>query len=671
MKKTVQNSQIQLSFDLKTGFINEITDINDEYKSNWVLSNSQWGRVQGFDVESVSDDEKGITVFAAGTALDSDGLSLKIKREMTANGYIESYTFKNKTDAEFFVTQETFGIYFSFNSIMEGLSKNLNHVSNAHVWCGDRVCWICGKKINGQDNKLIINMTNGLISDYSISRDVSRTLIAADYRGDIVLNPTPCIIDHNGELTISFEYFFTTLEEEKALAERDNFINVYANTYTEFIGNTIHCFIEYNGKINDIKVICNKKEVEIKNREQLITWDVKSDNWGEITIDVYVNDKHTYIKLNFIEPLDKILESRAYFIAKNQQFLKEGSHLDGAYLIYDKVEDRQHFSDQFRDYNGGRERIVMGIIILKQLQKKHDDFLMQSIERHRLFVEREHFDTQTGVTYNQICRNNKEANRIFNYPWFSLYFKEWYVLTGEKKYIEMAAHALRQYYKITKYIEGGQNVEAYDIIKHLKKEGLLDLADLLKEDLIKNAENIIKCGISSATFECSYVNEWPNERLVYLSQAYLLTKDKRFLDATTVHKKSAESFYTHQPDFHMNSIALRHWDRFWFGKKRQFGDLYPHYWSALMGWMYWWYQKASGEDYSKTIEEILKNNLCIYRTDGFAANNYLYPYKIDAYSLVPNFNDPFRSTGSYYGKEYDEWANDQDWSLYIALCCIK
>ena len=69
-------------------------------------------------------------------------------------------------------------------------------------------------------------------------------------------------------------------------------------------------------------------------------------------------------------------------------------------------------------------------------------------------------------------------------------------------------------------------------------------------------------------------------------------------------------------------------------------------------------------------ENIFKNNLCVYTADGSAFNNYLYPYKII-------IKDNERGTGlrpksgTYYGKKYEVFANDQDWGLYLATYYLK
>lgn len=50
-----------------------------------------------------------------------------------------------------------------------------------------------------------------------------------------------------------------------------------------------------------------------------------------------------------------------------------------------------------------------------------------------------------------------------------------------------------------------------------------------------------------------------------------------------------------QPDDHMYEAAIRHWDGYWFGKRKLYGDTYPHYWSALTVNAYKEWEQITGQ----------------------------------------------------------------------------
>lgn len=51
-------------------------------------------------------------------------------------------------------------------------------------------------------------------------------------------------------------------------------------------------------------------------------------------------------------------------------------------------------------------------------------------------------------------------------------------------------------------------------------------------------------------------------------------------------------------------------------------------------------------------EKCMRNCLCLYSDEGGGSCAYVYPY----------------TSNGEKGQFYDEWANDQDFALYIALC---
>ena len=68
-----------------------------------------------------------------------------------------------------------------------------------------------------------------------------------------------------------------------------------------------------------------------------------------------------------------------------------------------------------------------------------------------------------------------------------------------------------------------------------------------------------------------------------------------------------------EPDYHLNQVAIRHWDGYWFGKRKLLGDTFPHYWSSLSGWAY----RAAGqisqlEAYGRRAEATLRGVLSLF-----------------------------------------------------------
>lgn len=67
-----------------------------------------------------------------------------------------------------------------------------------------------------------------------------------------------------------------------------------------------------------------------------------------------------------------------------------------------------------------------------------------------------------------------------------------------------------------------------------------------------------------------------------------------------------EAFNGNQPHYRLNDIAIRHRDGYWFGKRRLYGDVFPHYWSAITAAAFHYYAKATGKnEYQSRAERIV------------------------------------------------------------------
>lgn len=113
-----------------------------------------------------------------------------------------------------------------------------------------------------------------------------------------------------------------------------------------------------------------------------------------------------------------------------------------------------------------------------------------------------------------------------------------------------------------------------------------------------------------------------------------------------------EAFAGRQPDHRLYEVPLRHWDDYWFGKLRLYGDTMPHYWSTISAVAYAHFARATGEaSWLNRGEAILGANLSLFTAEGRASCAHLYP--LTANGRPAGQNDP--------------WANDQDWALVNLL----
>jgi len=661
----LENEKFTVTIDAQTGATTGI--FCKGIPHNWILEDADWGLIAGFSTKTVSEVSGKVLVKME----KKRPIIAEIEKRMEKQCYVEKYTIRNDDVAEYFLTKECFGIPFPYNCLYTPGQDILNKCCISHVWCGGDCSWIYSVRCHGDSPYLVMKVTAGSIEDYSISYDISRTTNGSFYRGVIVMHPKACIIAQGETKCWEFQYQFTKEKPEEMTLTEKNEIRLSASKYSVQKNEQFIVRFESNTPWKTLKLSCDGKELPYTLNENCAVSVCSFESVGERKIIAEADGRKTWIRVQVILPVSEILQRRAEFIVEKQQYRHDGSRLDGAYLIYDSETDSMYFDEEYPDHNAARERLAMGIIVCKALQAKYDKTKMDSLRLHRAFIEREMFDQDTGLVYNQIARDNTKK-RIFNFPWFSTYYLEWYELTGEKQCIINSANILLHFFELTDCTKDAQCMEVVRICEALKKEGMDELRRSLKEKFLRYADQIQygKANMENIThiMETSYVSEHPNDRICYLSQAYLLEAKDEYRHKAEDQFVKTKAFFARQPDFHLNCINVRYWDRYWFGKHRSYGDLFPHYWSSLAGWGMMWFYRAFGNREARILaEHNLTGNLCIYNEDGFASNNYLYPYKVEQYSSKTDNPKPYLNPGIFYGKNYDAWANDQDWALYYAL----
>ncbi len=639
--------------DEVTGSPTKMISLLDSYEMNWIRSDYPWGSVLGMNIYQVDKTSRGVCLLGIN---EDRTLGVKIERYVESGKYRETYVFENLSDSAPVLLNDTVGIVFPYNDLFDKKENMLHTRCNSHIWCADDICNIQSVKLDGKGPYLIQRATCGSFSGYGLLCDISVAQNASHDRGNIVLYPKKCVLNSGESVSFAFDFYFSDVREPISY--------ITADRYSGFVGDIFSISIHWYEKIESLCIdFCDENNsFQIDGDRAAIS--LTFDSAGEKTVSFEVNGKKTFICLNILESIDDILERRVRFIAEKQQYEGEDQRLNGAYLIYDRETDSRYYNPSFPDHNCARERLSMGALVAASLARKYDPCLADSLKKHRAFVEREILDVNTGYVKNGI---DDTALRLYNFPWVSTYYLEWYRFSGETECLRIAARVLNKYYELGGNAQESPCIEAFEILKCLKKEGLDAEYEQLKKEFISHADSIYVRRTKSSSKEVSCANGMMNLMSTFLAQVYLLTDNKKYLTYIDDLLKISESFYDSQPDYRMYGIALRYWDMYWFGKKQSYGDTYPQWLSALTAQMYYYCDLAMGTDHKRIIKDNLLGNCCVYFSDGFAACGYLYPKKITVFASAPDTENENRPLGDWDGKRFDVFANDQDWSLYYAI----
>lgn len=602
---------------------------NDPYHMNWVESDAEWG-----------------------TAKLPKGLTLSQCARPLKDGISEAYTFTNTTDRYIFTGLRDVAIYTPFSDRYESAEICMTNRCHTHIWCGGDVTYIMALRMGGEAPHFGLALTEGSIGGYSIERDFNK---GSNDRGVFLLHPSPKALAPGESFTVGWRLFSHNGKDDfykKLEAYSNRYIGIRAEKYVFFQGEQIRLQLSpaFPFHAGNISVTCGGRDVDYIIKNNTILIDETAGTIGERQYTIDICGVKTWCRILVQPPLWELAKARCYFIADKQQFHKKDSPLDGAYLCYDNEEHHMFYS-HLHDYNAGRERFTMGILMAKYLQNIPDSYLENSLRQYITFIEREMFDTQTGVVYNDYGRNNS-WNRLYNYPWLSTLYLELYRLYRNQEMLLCAYRALRSFYE-----QGGTHFYAIEIpLKEitlcLEQENLVEEQKILMRYFSEHCQTIMGNGLNYPAHEVNYEQSIVGPAANLLMQMYEVTEDRKYLEAAKQQLEVLELFNGQQPDYHLYEVAIRHWDGHYFGKRRLFGDTFPHYWSGITATAYQSYADITGSsDYLQKADAACRALLSMFSPDGSATCAYLYPVSINGQK--GDFADPY--------------ANDQDWALYFNL----
>jgi len=653
------SAQFDINIDKTTGAIRQISNPFDSYKMNWLFAsgdlNLTWqkpqedwglGKYDAPEMGVVNDQWKiAARQFLEGnknvTLYKTKCLDLHVEREALGKDYLETYTFTNTTGKRLSVSG--LDIYAPWNDNYPDAKTAATNRCNVHIWPGMYSSYVNAIRMDGEGPFLGLVFTKGAMQSYSIeNRDthkgVTQQYTSSNVRGVLVYNIENFVLEPNTSYTVQWRMFWHQGWDEfykKAIAL--GFVKLDADRYVISRGEKLNISIEANVNAK----LSEKKKIVIKG-----------EKLGEHSRRLYYDNGSKYTILNYlvISSPGTLMDKRVNFIVDKQQMNDPLDGRNGAYMLYDNELHEIYKNPAVGgkgDRDEGRERLGMGVMIAKWLQTHDNEKVYNSLMRYRKFV-RQVLQTPDYKVYSTV--DHKSKHRNYNYPWVAHLYLELYNLTKDKENLTDFYGTMRKYYSEFGYKHYVIGVRVADALSALEKEGMIAQRDTLLGDYEKAAKFYLETGIFYPKSEVNYEQSIVAPGVVLLCEMYQVTKNKKYLDGASLQLRSLEAFNGRQPDVHLNDIAIRHWDGYWFGKRKFWGDTMPHYWSALTALAFQKYFECTGiRDYKLRARKIVDHNLLNFKEDGSASCAYLYPAFVNK---LP-------------GKFYDAFANDQDWALFF------
>lgn len=668
-----ENLPIEVKSNASTGALSELKIQGDERNMNWLVKtdgtqypwikeNYGWG-LGYFTVVKGRESIKREWMTPA--KIDFDGMevtyhegdiSIWVKRTCEQGDLVERYTFTNEGKVP--VSIYDIGIYTPFNDNYPSAQECMNSRTNAHIWEGGSAAYVNAVRMSDFAPHLGLVVTEGAIKSYEIW-ERGRSKANSHTRGVFALNLPDMQLKPGESYSLEWHLFSHVGNEDfrNKLLERGSVI-VSCNKYVFEKGEKARVELRSAKPLKACTASLNGVPVSVKSEGNVYVVEVPMEQAGEARFDFYYSgSKQTHANCLVISSADELIQKRIDFIRTHQQMNNPADLRDGAYMVYDNEGDSIYLNDTPNcnpvDRDEGAERLGMGVLLAKQYLLTKSPELKTSLLRYAKFI-REKLQTKEYVTYSSVDQKNR--NRGYNYMWVAEFYFHMYKVTGDKQYAIDGYQTLQAMFR-----QFGNGFYAIGIPVRLGLQTLRE-ADMKKEykkllsNFIKTGDIFIRNGLNYPAHEVNYEQSIVAPAIQFLAQLYLETGTQKYLDEVKRQMPVLEAFNGFQPSYHLNEVAIRHWDGHWFGKREMFGDTFPHYWSTATGAVYHFYALCIGDkSYQKRAENVVRNNLCLFFEDGRASCAYIYPYKIDG--VKAGFYDPY--------------ANDQDWALVYYLLINK
>jgi hypothetical protein len=352
-------------------------------------------------------------------------------------------------------------------------------------------------------------------------------------------------------------------------------------------------------------------------------------------------------------PVRHYVEARAAYILTHQRAAQRPGLLVHALIPVDTRTGLTIDDGGWADWTDGSERIGMAILLQRA---RNLGWLAHDVEPALAGwadFARAHLVDDTGAT-RRGSGGFAYGARIYDAPWMAEFFLERYRATGDPADLELAGRVLTRVVELgaNTFLGIGYSEMAVAVAEALAEAGDPEAASVLRAHVVTSAAHFLALGRGLPEHEVAYEQSIVAPLLNLLIDAHRLTGDDRFADGIGERLPWLLSFGGPQPHARLQGIAIRHWDGYWFGLDRLWGDVFPHHWSALTATVLARLPEGLRSERTEELAlVILRANLANNDESGSATCAFVMPSSVDGRAA----------------HRADPLANDQDWHLALWL----
>ncbi|WP_035745141.1 hypothetical protein [Haematomicrobium sanguinis] len=598
------------------------------------------------------------------TATFTFGHQLELVRTVSAADERMTEVFQWKNISKNAVVLDTIGIYTPFRDVYESEGRSFTHSVNTHLFPGGRSAWVLAEAMSFQGPRLGLKVTEGYLNAYSVEgRHIG---YSSHHRGFFVLHPTdgrnpdafggqsPIELAPGETFTLSWELAWYP-DRESFLAEIDS--PWPARPLMGRVTDPLPLEVKAGYTPSDIRVLATEKAAD---GTQIPAARVES---GALVAPVHgiqnlELDGHRTAALMYRD-VRELVEARIAYLLEFQRASHRDAPDSGAFLVTDTSNKLSVPYAAWGDHSDGAERIGMAALLQQARRRGWGDAaaIDAALAAWMDFAHANLYNPETWLP-KRGSQDQVIEVRLYNAPWLIHVFADQYLLDGQERHLEAAWNMLE-----ASFAAGAREHLSIDQIEGM--EALLAIfeaagdarADTVREMIVSHAEYFRGVGEKLVAHEVAYEQSMVAPLVRALSAGWAHSaQGQENDDAWLPHIARAlgwlRGFGGPQPHARLYQVGIRHWDGYWFGRERMWGDTFPHYWSVLSANAYLALPPALRSDaLDADARSVYVSNLASFYDDGSATCAFIFPSAVNG-------------SPAYVA---DSLANDQDWALVWML----
>ncbi|WP_198547401.1 hypothetical protein [Streptomyces jeddahensis] len=574
------------------------------------------------------------------------GVRVEVRRSVQGDLLRERYTVVNSAQEPLTITG--LGVQTPFADLYDTAETSLDQAVHAHLFTGGTWAWALAQPMSGDGRCLGLIVREGAVRAYSVE---SRNLRSNSHvRGHLVLlvtdqarNPQafggqPVLRLGPGEsATVAWELGWYASVEDFTTATTPPAV---FSSYAAEVGEPI--VVEASSVSSPDSGVKVEREADGRYR-------VQASRHGSYPLDIGDGARTEVL---FHLPLQEMVRRRVAYITQYQRARERPGLLAHAFVPVDTRTGLTQSTNGWPDWTDGAERIAMPLL----LQAAAARGLADPDEMDPLLDGWSRFACRHLLDESNAPRRGSQDDhvRLYDTPWLAQFFHDRYRAHGRSEDLDRAARIIERSFELggAMHLSIHLSPTTLAICGSLDATGQSDRAQALRVQLVDSARQFVRMGKQLPAHEVNYEQSIVAPLVDLLCDAHTLTGDPVFHDAIAERLPWLLAFGGPQPHARLHGVAIRHWDGFWFGADRLWGDVFPHYWSTLTAATLLRLPDTLRTAHTDRLAEaILRANMANYREDGSATCAFVMPSTVDG--RAAHTADPL--------------ANDQDWHLLLWL----